>query len=153
MGNYFFDSSALVKRYMAEAGSMWVGDLTHRAHGNRCYLSNIAGAEVVAALSRRLIFGGSKRTFAPTAIAIFRSDFSQRFLIIALSASIIESAMDLAERHSLRGYDSVQLAVALKINSRFLAGRDRCTLVSADLELNSAAIAEGLTVENPNDHP
>ena len=46
MGNYFFDSSALVKRYIAEAGSTWVGDLTHRAHGNRCYLSNIAGAEV-----------------------------------------------------------------------------------------------------------
>lgn len=153
MGNYFFDSSALVKRYMAEAGSTWVAGLTNRGHGNRCYLSNIAGAEVVAALARRSIIGGSKRNVSYDAIATFRSDFSRRFLIIALTASIIESAMDLAERHSLRGYDSVQLAVALRINSRFLVVRDRCTLVSADLELNSAAISEGLTVENPNDHP
>jgi predicted nucleic acid-binding protein len=61
--------------------------------------------------------------------------------------------MDLAERHVLRGYDAVQLAAALKVHREYVAFGGSCTLVSADAELNSAALAEGLSVENPNDHP
>ena len=33
------------------------------------------------------------------------------------------------------------------------AGFGPVTLVSADRDLNAAAVAEGLTVENPNAHP
>jgi len=48
----------------------------------------------------------------------------------------------------------VQLAVALEVNrSHQAAGSSPITLVSADRDLNDAATAEGLTVENPNLHP
>ena len=62
--------------------------------------------------------------------------------------------MRLATKHSLRGYDAVQLAAALEANDERIAnGLPTLTFVSADTELNTAAQAEGLPVENPNNHP
>jgi uncharacterized protein len=62
--------------------------------------------------------------------------------------------MDLAERHGLRGYDAVQLASAITIKDVQAAlGLPISVFVSADKRLNAAASAEGLIVENPNDHP
>jgi hypothetical protein len=61
--------------------------------------------------------------------------------------------MALAETHALRGYDAVQLAAALNVNSACAAAGAVFTLVSADGELNAAARAEGLAVEDPNLHP
>ena len=48
----------------------------------------------------------------------------------------------------------MQLAAALELNGRWLAaGMSGITLVSADQDLNTAATAEGLMVEDPNVHP
>jgi predicted nucleic acid-binding protein len=67
---------------------------------------------------------------------------------------LAENAAALAEKHALRGYDAMQLAVALRTNARRLAkGASAITLVSADVTLNAAAVAEGLAVDNPNNHP
>jgi predicted nucleic acid-binding protein len=54
----------------------------------------------------------------------------------------------------LRGYDAVQLATALETNRKRLSdGLSALVFVSADAELNNAAQAEGLEVENPNNYP
>ena len=48
----------------------------------------------------------------------------------------------------------MQLAVALEVNRSHQAdGFGPITLISADRDLNTAAIAEGLTVDDPNSHP
>ncbi len=63
-------------------------------------------------------------------------------------------AMSMATKHALLGYDAIQLVAALEANEDLLSDeRPAITLVSADLELNDAAIIEGLAVENPDDHP
>ncbi len=72
--------------------------------------------------------------------------------IIELTAALAEAAMNLAEGRALRGYDSVQLAAALELNVAFAVTGSAITMVSADEELNTAARAEGLVVENPNLH-
>jgi hypothetical protein len=60
----------------------------------------------------------------------------------------------LARAHALRGYDAVHLAAATTLNRQRLAlGLGAVTLVSADAELNRAAVAEGLLVEDPNRYP
>jgi uncharacterized protein len=62
--------------------------------------------------------------------------------------------MRLAITHALRAYDAVQLAVALHVNARHQgAGLGGVTLISADGDLNAAATAEGLAVDDPNTHP
>jgi hypothetical protein len=62
---------------------------------------------------------------------------------------LLRQAALLADTHALRGYDAVQLAAALDVRLQV----PMLTLVSADDELNAAATAEGLPVENPNAHP
>ncbi|MGO9469479.1 MAG: hypothetical protein ACLQIB_44780 [Isosphaeraceae bacterium] len=49
----------------------------------------------------------------------------------------------------MRGYDAVQLAAALQVHSQIPS----LTLLSADADLNAAAVAEGLSVDDPNNHP
>jgi len=63
-------------------------------------------------------------------------------------------ACALLERHPLRAYDALHLATALSVNRWLVeAGEKGLTFLSADACLNDAAAAEGLAVDNPNDHP
>jgi hypothetical protein len=108
---------------------------------------------VIAALARRTRMRSITQSAAQGAMAAFRSDFGCAYLISELTFSLIERAMDLAEMYGLRGYDAVQLATSLDVNTeRRGYGFAPLTLVSADTDLNQAAIVERLTVENPNDH-
>ena len=67
---------------------------------------------------------------------------------------MVAQAMDFAQSRFLRGYDAVQLAVAWELQTRRRAlGLPALILVSADDDLNTAATAEGLMVDNPNSHP
>jgi predicted nucleic acid-binding protein len=75
------------------------------------------------------------------------------FAVVDIPPSVIERATDLAEKHALRGYDAVQLAAALAVHSMSQSHLLPYILISADAELNAAAAAEGLLVEDPNQHP
>ena len=62
--------------------------------------------------------------------------------------------MRLGIKHALCAYDAVQLAVALEVNRFHQAGGSGpVTLVSADRDLNAAALVEGLAVDDPTSHP
>ena len=63
---------------------------------------------------------------------------------------MLEAAIMLSRRRGLRAYDAVQLAAASEVNLFYIAeGCGPVTLVSADRELNAAATAEGLLVDDP----
>lgn len=67
--------------------------------------------------------------------------------------TVVESAMHLAEKHGLRGYDAIQLASALSVQSELNVNDvNLSTFISSDVNLNRAALVEGLGVENPQDH-
>jgi predicted nucleic acid-binding protein len=117
MAAYFFDSSALVKRYVNETGSGWVQTITDAATGHEIYIARITTVEVIAALVRRARSGNMDALTAATALEI-----NDR-----LRAQL--------------------LALGLPINTY------PCFTVSSDIDLNTAAIAEGLAVEDPNVHP
>jgi uncharacterized protein len=63
------------------------------------------------------------------------------------------SGMKLAETYCLRGYDAIQLAVTSAIHRLCLANEVSLIFVSADNELNAAALGEGMAVDNPNNYP
>jgi predicted nucleic acid-binding protein len=150
---YFFDSSAVVKRYLVETGTAWVSSITDLAVGNRVYLSRITFVEVISAIMRKARGSGLSTTGAMTAISDFRRDFANEYSLIELTSTLVESAADLAEAHALRAYDAVQLAAAREINLEMTsAGASAITLISADTALNTAAIDEGLAVDDPNTH-
>lgn len=153
MASYFFDSSALVKRYVNEAGTVWVTSLIDPAAGHEIFLARLSGVEVLSAIKRRQRLGTTSQQDAQVAISNFRADFAAFFTVLEISALLISEAMSLAEQHDLRGYDAVQLAAALEVYRRRAAlGLPLSALVSADNALNEAGLAEGLRVENPNRH-
>lgn len=58
-----------------------------------------------------------------------------------------------AEKHALRGYDAVHLAVACEARAAAASlGVVPPTFLSCDKDLNAAAGAEGFAVDDPNAH-
>ena len=103
MAAYFFDSSAVVKRYVNETGTPWVSSITDPAAGARVYVAAVAGVEGVSAVTRRLVHVKTiSQTDAATTLASFRQDFSVEYRVIPVSDSVIARAMALAEQHALR---------------------------------------------------
>lgn len=153
MAVLFFDSSGLVKRYIAETGTAWVIGLLRPSVANDIFIANITGIEVASAIARRLKIGSISQTTAKKALNRFKRDFAKRFVIVELTPQIVEQGILLAENYGLRGYDTTQLAVAVTLQKRLLkSGVNSLTFVSADNELNQTAQAEGLAVDNPNNH-
>jgi hypothetical protein len=154
MAAYYFDSSALVKRYAQEVGSSWVNSLTDLQSGNNIFTALVTGAEIVAAIARKARVSSIPMQDATAAIVTFKGHFKTEYHVVLINAAIVERAMDLAERYGLRGYDAVQLASALTVQAELSVGGVSLTaFVSADTDLNKAAQAEGLVVETPGDHP
>lgn len=151
MSHYYLDSSAIVKRYVAEVGTDWVSELCAIDAGHTLYTTRISGAEIIAALFLRTRTGTLAMSDAQAAATQFKADFRNRYQIVEATERLVDLAMTLAEKHGLRGYDSVQLAAALELQTaRAFASLAPITFVCADDRLNAAAVAEGLAVENPN---
>ena len=91
---------------------------------------------------------------ATTAISTFKSHFPTQYQIVLMTTLLVDRAMELAEKHRLRGYDATQLASALVVHAELTAsGVSELVFISADTDLNDVARAEHLSVQNPNDHP
>jgi len=103
MGAYYFDSSGLAKRYIKEVGSAWVESLTNLTSGNENIISLATGAEVAAAICKRARTGALKTADAASALAKFKLEFKSHYFVVNLSDQIIDRAMNLAEKHGLRG--------------------------------------------------
>ncbi|GJD17751.1 hypothetical protein RIVM261_027070 [Rivularia sp. IAM M-261] len=154
MAVYFLDSSALVKRYITEAGSAWVLRLFDPALNNEVFIAAVTSVEIIAAITRRSRGGSISTTDAVAIRNQFRNDLVKDYQIVEITENIINSGMALAESYGLRGYDAIQLAVGRVVNTLCVEnGLLPITFVSADNELNAAIIAEGLAIENPNNHP
>ncbi|HHC25365.1 MAG TPA: hypothetical protein ENK58_08155 [Desulfobacterales bacterium] len=125
METAYFDTSALVKHYVAEIGSGWV---------------KREGTLASEAYSRLL--------------TAFDYDITYKYVITDVMPATVGTACRMSGRHPLRAYDAVHLATAWLLNCELLRnGRPPLTFACADDRLISIARAEGLVVENPNHHP
>jgi len=148
---WYCDSSALVKRYVREAGSRWFRE-QHSKH--KLLTSELAIVEVAAAFARR-------RREGTISLFEFHRDRTQfarhihlgQYTLLPSHFDIIERAARLAYQRPLTAYDAVHLATAL-IYARALSAFDvpQFQFITADQQLKRAVESEGLQVENPNDH-
>jgi len=146
---YFLDTSTVLKRYVLETGTVWVQALAAPSARHSLFIVRITQAETVAAITRRERGGTITPQDAATALADFQLDFARQYRIVEVSAGLVAQAATLARKHAQRGYDAVQLAAVLEIH----ATDPSLTLLSSDADLNAAALAEGLAVDDPNLHP
>lgn len=107
----YLDSSALVKRYLTEPGSL----LFRRFIAEAEVVGTVAisRAEVVAAFGKAVRMGAITREIGEAARQIFQIDWRD-LARVDVSAALVDRAADLAWGYGLRGYDSIQLAAALK---------------------------------------
>lgn len=148
---YFWDTSAIVKRYFEERGSEAVNRLFGVEQG-RHFASQLIRAEVTSAIVRRTEDTQTARRLFDD----FLHDLAVQVDLLGLDDGLVDAGVDLISRHRLRGCDSLHLAAALRIytelNRDLLDDEPAINLVfvCADEDLNAAAVTEGLTIDNPN---
>jgi predicted nucleic acid-binding protein len=136
----YFDSSALVKRYIEEQGSSDVLDWMDDSDLNGTVL--VTRAEVAAAITRAVRMQYVSQENARQFLDTFRKEWSslQR---LPVTEPLVARADALACGHNLRGYDGIHLAAALIWQE--LLGLP-VTLVTYDQELAEAARVSGMVV-------
>ncbi len=150
----YFDTSALVKRYVVETGSAWVVTKCHPSAGNTVATARIAKAEAAAAFASKSRGGGLPQTHYTEALRDLDYDFAHQYLLVNVDQPLIDLAVDLTKRQKLRGYDAVQLAAALTLNNVLTQAQlPPLTFIAADDDLLDAAQREGLITDNPSLYP
>lgn len=165
MAIYFFDASALVKRYVPEKGTRWVQSVVDPQARNDIYIAEITLVEVISGVKKRERMTGAdkiSKTDAAAFISQFRDDYDKQYLSLKVKSENIRKAADLVEKHNvagtakslkLRAYDAVQLAVAIELFEDYQTESIPVTFVSSDDDLLIAATAQNLPIENPDDNP
>ena len=150
---YYLDASAMVKRYVNEQGSEWMRATMDSEEETLLFTSRMTIVEVISAFSRRVREGTLTLQDFVSARDMFRSDCLDDYQVMPPSLAVVDQACALLERYPLRAYDATHLATAISAQE-FLTGKEYSpvTFLSADDDLNDAAKAEDLTVDNPNRH-
>ena len=160
MPAYFFDSSALVKRYHRELGTSWVQAVCEPRTHPPLHISELAHVEVVAALRRVGRIDGLHVSAVDAMIRRFERHIALSaptrsiplYRIVSGASSVFALAAALCNQYwrvdpsPLRSLDAIQLASALAARAA-LAGE--LTFVTADARLTAIAHLEGFVTVNP----
>jgi len=157
MSIYFFDASAIVKRYIREPGSLWVREICEARDEDQdkvhiIAIAEISRVEVAAAFGILVRRNEIPKSLGKRAYEQFTDEIDQEYQPLRLTPGILRDAANLTQRHPLKAYDAVQLAVALDFNETVKQQDLSMIFVSGDDALLQAARAEGMATENPFDH-
>ncbi len=133
----FFDASALVKRYVREAGTASIQALLRRTPRAMARLGEVEVASAVCRRSREGLLSSVERE---EILAALREDLAT-FVVVELSPEVVDRSRRLLTTHPLRSGDSIQLASALVLAD---ATGEQVAFVAFDAALRRAASAEGL---------
>jgi predicted nucleic acid-binding protein len=154
MGSYFFDTSAIVKRYVPEQGQSLILTLCDPKQGHDLYISQATLVETVASICRKTRMQLITTAERDSLIEIFRRHSQRVYSIRRVNTAIYTAAGDLCRIHNLRAYDAIQLASALNLRARAIENQvSPPVFVCADANLLNIALAEGFSIENPNNYP
>lgn len=136
----YLDTSSLVKLYVEETGSEKIKDIAYNA--TVISTSKVAYAEARAAFARKQKEDGFSITNLRKIVEDLNRDWESYF-IIEITDGLIRSAGDIAEKHLLRGFDSIHLASAINLKDK--TGVE-IYFSSNDARLNRAAEKEKILV-------
>jgi uncharacterized protein len=134
----YFDTSALVKQYLLEAGSRTVLELLKT--GEKVFTASLTYAETHAAFSRRTREGRLNRETTRRLALRFDKDW-ESYDIVILSKNVLSLARRLLYCHPFRSADALHLASALLLART--SPTARWAFVCADGRPCDAAEAEG----------
>lgn len=96
MSYCFLDSSALVKRYLPETGTLWIRTLTDSSAEHAIVVAEITGVEVAAALAaRHRAPGGILLEERDEAVRLLLRHHETQYQITPLDREVVSRAMSL----------------------------------------------------------
>ena len=135
--NVYWDTSALIKLYLAEPGTSEVLDLLDQTSLSGTVV--VTRAEVAGVFSKAFSKGRLTEEQVKRGIRRFRQDWPA-YLRVRINEMMIRDADHLALQYSLRGYDAVHLSAALMWKDRI---SDAIRFATFDDTLWRAAGLEG----------
>ena len=135
----YFDTSALVKRYMNEAGRREVLQLLGR---HECVASAVLMVELGSALRRRAAEGTLDAARVPEILSRIAAD-RDYWTLVEVGAEVLRAAETLVAGHPLRTLDAIHVVSAQLFAARTLS--PHLLFVSADRRQTETATAIGLT--------
>jgi predicted nucleic acid-binding protein len=148
---FYWDTSALAKRYVNELGSPLVNRLFGRAVPSRMMVLGVTIGELVSIVVRLRNSG----TISQAQFTLVMQEV-RREVIAAPEISLEPAPTELVfaslvqiERHSINSTDALVLRSALGLAGQLRAAGDDLVLLASDQRLLRAAAAEGLTTFNP----
>jgi len=136
----YFDTSALVKRYVDEAGRREVLQLLRR---NECVTSAVLPVELRSGLRRRVAEGSLVAARLPAILSHVAADRAY-WTLVEVGTDVLTAAETLVATHPIRTLDAIHVASA----QLFAASVSALTFVSADKRQTETAIAVGLAARH-----
>ncbi|NUO07263.1 MAG: type II toxin-antitoxin system VapC family toxin [Candidatus Brocadia sp.] len=136
----YLDTSDLVKLYVDEIGSDAIKEIVRKA--TVISTSKVAYAEARSAFARKQRDGSFSAKVLRKIVEDLNREWESYFLI-EVTDGLIRLAGDIAEKHLLRGFDSIHLASAMNLKCKIAS---EVYFSSNDEKLNQAAGKEGITV-------
>ena len=152
MYHFYFDASALVKRYTQEVGSDKVDYLFVNVPLNRLICLSIGAAEVFWICVRKKNDGRiTPHEFTHAVVNLTREVTSEAsdFQTFPVPDALIWGSLGLIETHSLNSVDAIVLRSALDVATQLRSTGNTLVLVASDQRLLRAAQNEGLLIFNP----
>jgi predicted nucleic acid-binding protein len=139
----YFDSSALVKRYVEETGTNSVKSILSR--GGEIATSKLTYPEILSALMRKHRAGEIAKKPLQDIVARFGRDW-YHILVLEFHNDLLHIVKFLIEKHPIKAADAIHLSSALWLK---LSSKIDVTFIASDLNLLKAAQAEKLQIINP----
>lgn len=146
MALYFLDTSALVKLYVQEPGTDRLLSLISDRPENRFAVLAISVVEIRSAIRRRQRAGDIEIEAATAILENVQSHLETRFIRQAVNETVIDTALEMIDRYTLRAHDAVQLAGCLVLCA---ITAEAFTFICSDHRLLEAARSEQLQVLDP----
>ena len=150
MTSYYIDTSRLAKYYIPEQGTGWMRTLIRPSALPDVIICDATLVEMFSLLDRRRKKGGLTKPMIAAVQTSILQHVTNRYLVEPVDTSTFVQARLLVMKHGLRTLDAVQLSAA--INAGNTLG-EILTFICADVNLLTAAQAEGFVIDDPNNHP
>lgn len=138
----YLDTSALVKKYVAEEGSE---NIVTIMQSSVIATSRLTYPEILSTLIRRSRAGDITNNKLKEILKGFESDWDC-FTILDIHEELLPIIKRLIEKHYLRGADSIHLSSALWLKDTI---HEEVAFVASDINLLNAAGSEKLNSINP----
>lgn len=148
---FYFDASALAKRYVKEKGSEIIVRIFSAVEVTRMRALMIGLAEVVSIFVRKKNGGVISPALFHSSLLLFKQEILENlhFKKLDVESILISRAIPLIEKHSINATDAAVLRSALDIKQFENERGNELILVTSDKRLETAAKSEGLRVINP----